>query len=464
MKPDDRHIISLLDLSLDIKKVLTEKFQGAFWVKAEMNQLNYYKHSGHCYPELVEKQDGKVVAQMRANLWKMDYFRINNQFRKVLGEPLKDGIKILFLATVSFEPAYGLALRIVDIDPSYTLGDLEREKQETIQRLEGEGIFDANKKLKLPLLPQRLAIISVETSKGYKDFLGKIEGNSWGYKFFHMLFPSLLQGDKIMQSITAQLKRIRKVMHHFDAVAIIRGGGGEVGLSSYNNCDLAREIALFPIPVLTGIGHITNETVVEMVSHKNLITPTDLANFLLQQYHNFSVPVNEAQRKVREMARQDIKDENEKFNAAVKLFRSSATSIIAGNKSSIQLYGNALVRQSRYLFNGQAQNIAALTGSIVKDTKSFCNIAKQDLEQMIFGMKKDMSADLNRLGLSLENMERNIANLSPENVLRRGYSITRVNGKAVKNASELREGDELKTALLEGEVTSIVRSTKQKNG
>ena len=185
-------------------------------------------------------------------MWKDDYIKINNTFQKVLKEPLKDGIKILFLASISFDPTYGLALRIIDIDPGYTLGDLEREKQETIKKLQDEGIFNKNKTLKLPLLPQRIAVISVETSKGYADFLKVIDTNSWGYKFFHLLFPSLLQGEKAVEGIINQLRRIRKVRSHFDVVAIIRGGGGDIGLSCYNSFILAKEIALFPIPVITG--------------------------------------------------------------------------------------------------------------------------------------------------------------------------------------------------------------------
>ncbi|CAK0767621.1 exodeoxyribonuclease VII large subunit [Gammaproteobacteria bacterium] len=317
---NDKQVFSLLEVTKSIQKTIAERYKSSFWVKAEMNKLNFYSQSGHCYPELVEKQNGKVIAQMRSNLWKEDYISINNNFKKVLNEPLKDGIKILFLAKVSFESSYGLALRIIDIDPSYTLGDLEKEKQETIKKLNDEKIFNINKSLKLPLLPQRIAIISVETSKGYKDFLGKIESNPWGYKFFHMLFPSLLQGEKIIQSISTQLQLIRKVKTHFDVVAIIRGGGGDVGLSSYNNYELAKEIALFPIPILTGIGHITNETVVEMVSHKNLITPTDLADFLTQKFHNFSVPVKEAQQKITDKSKRLISDEKKNFSRRLNYF------------------------------------------------------------------------------------------------------------------------------------------------
>lgn len=159
-----------------------------------MNKLNFYKQSGHCYPELVEKKDGKIIAQIKSHLWRDDFNRVNNNFQRILKEPLKDGIKILFQAKITFDPVHGLALWIIDIDSSYTLGDLEREKQETIKQLKEEGIFNKNKTLNLPLLPQRIAIISVETSKGYADFLKVIETNSWNYKFFHILFPSLLQG------------------------------------------------------------------------------------------------------------------------------------------------------------------------------------------------------------------------------------------------------------------------------
>src|SRR5690606_17047589 len=148
-----------------------------------MNKLNLYQHSGHCYPDLVEKRDGKVISQLRANLWKSDYQKINKRFLEVLKEPLKDGIKILFLARITFNSVHGLSLNILDIDPNYTLGDLEKEKQETIKKLTAEGVFKLNKTRKLALLPQRIAIISVETSKGYEDFMSVLQGNSWNYAF-----------------------------------------------------------------------------------------------------------------------------------------------------------------------------------------------------------------------------------------------------------------------------------------
>ncbi|MDR1129445.1 MAG: exodeoxyribonuclease VII large subunit, partial [Prevotellaceae bacterium] len=170
-KVNDRTIFSLLEVTKSVQKTLSGRYKSSFWVKAEMNKLNFYRHSGHCYPELVEKKDGKVIAQIKSYIWKDDYSRINGKFLDVLNEPLKDGIKILFQAKITFDPAHGLSLWIMDVDPAYTLGDLEREKQETVNRLKREGIFDKNKSLSFPLLPQRIAIISVETSKGYADFL-----------------------------------------------------------------------------------------------------------------------------------------------------------------------------------------------------------------------------------------------------------------------------------------------------
>jgi exodeoxyribonuclease VII large subunit len=293
-----RTAFSLREVALGVQQTIQERHSGWIWVKAEMNKLNLYPHSGHAYPELVEKQDGRIVAQMRGNLWKEDYNRINHTFLEVLKEPLKDGITIFFQAKITFDPVYGLALRILDIDPSYSLGELEREKQQTIATLKKEGIFEKNKQTFLPLLPQRIAIISVETSKGYSDFTQVIAQNPWGYRFFLMLFPAILQGDQAAEQIIAQLSRIRKAGSHFDLVAIIRGGGGDVGLSCYNNLALAREVALFPLPVVTGIGHSTNETVTEMVAYRNAITPTELADLLIQNFHNFSVPVKEAEKTI----------------------------------------------------------------------------------------------------------------------------------------------------------------------
>lgn len=417
--PQERNgkpIFSLLEVTKSIERTIAKRYGSSFWVKAEMNKLNRYQRSGHCYPDLVEKKDGKVIAELRAILWKDDYDRINANFQRTLKEPLKDGIKILFSTTIKFDPKYGLSLQILDIDPSFTLGDLEKEKQETIKKLQLEGIFGKNKQLQLPILPQRIAIISVESSKGYADFTNifKSARDIWNYSFFQMLFPSLLQGDNAVRTLIAQLDRIQKVVHHFDVVAIVRGGGGDIGLSCYNHFALAKKIAEFPIPVITGIGHSTNETVAEMIAHENAITPTKLAEFIIQKFHDFSVPVQKAEEKIGDRSLRLIQDKKTKFTSAVKLFRSATAYILVRNRNLVDRQAGSLLQQ--------------------------------------------ITAQLTRTNLLLENSERNVKNLSPQNVLKRGYSITRANGTSVRSFAQVNIGDTVETLLYEGQVSSQVLS------
>lgn len=409
----DKVIFSLLEVTRSIQKTLQERYKSSFWIKAEMNKLNLHPPSGHCYPELVEKKDGRVIAEISANLWKDDYQRINEQFLQVLKEPLRNGISILFSAKISYDPLYGLRLRILDIDPSFSLGELEREKQATIDRLKKEGIYDNNRLLKIPLLPKRIAIISVETSKGYSDFMKIIENNVWGYRFFHMLFPAVLQGERAVGSIISQLTRIRSVLDHFDAVAIIRGGGGDVGLTCYNHYALAREVALFPIPVITGIGHSTNETVTEMIACKNAITPTDLADYLLQKFHNFAVPVQNARQLINELSKRVIKEEKLRLLHAVRYFRSVTGHLLTKMNHEMYTAVRSLQQQSRQMFLSNTQEIA--------------------------------------------HLEKSVRLLDPANVLKRGYSITYKEGKLLKTIGDIAEGDLLNTLLSDGSVLSTAK-------
>jgi exodeoxyribonuclease VII large subunit len=456
---NNRKVFSLIEVTLSIQKTIAERYKSSFWVKAEMNKLNHYTHSGHCYPELVEKSNGKVIAQLKANMWKSDFERINHNFLKVLKEPLKDGIKILFCASVSFDPSHGLSLRILDIDPSFSLGELEREKQGTLERLKKEGIFNANKVLKLPVLPQRIAVISVETSKGYADFLNVIENNPWGYKFFKFLFPSLLQGEKSVDSICNQLKRIKKVIHHFDVVAIIRGGGGDVGLSSYNNYTLAKEIALFPIPVLTGIGHSTNETVAEMVSFKTAITPTELADFLIQKFHDFSTPIKRGEEIIVERAKRILTDEKIKFRSTIKYFRSVTNMTlmrrrgeIKGQSESVLQHSKFLLKRKKELLNWSLQHLDKAIGVLMGGHK-------KGIENSVRKTRTTVTEKLNKERERLLRIEKNVGILDPVNILRRGFSITLYNGHALKSKTEVRPGDIITTILMDGQIESEVNTS-----
>ncbi len=408
----DKTIFSLLEVSRSIQKTLAERYKSLYWIKAEMNKLNHYTHSGHCYPELVEKQDGKIVAEIRSILWKADYTRINNNFLKIAQEPLREGITMLFQASISYDPMYGLSLRIVDIDPTFTLGELEKEKLDSIRKLKEEGIYEANKSVPFPMVPKRLAIISVETSKGLSDFYKIVNQNPWGYRLECTLFPALLQGDKSIPSIISQLAVIAAKIDSYDVVAIIRGGGGEVGLSSYNNYLLARAIAIFPIPVLTGIGHSTNYTVSEMVAYKNAITPSELADFLIQKYHNFAVPIDRAAENIQQLILTRFKEERNMLSQLATHIQWIGKREIQASKANIQQVQNelsALVRLRLYEYK-----------------------------------------------TAIAHTERIIQLSDPIRLLKQGFSITKINGKLLQSAAQISIGDVIHTRLEDGDVISIV--------
>lgn len=277
-------VFSLTEVTNSIERTLTARYSSEFWVRAEMLKLNYYTYSGHAFPDLVEKDKGVIITQMRATIWASDFKRIKEKFNTA-GVELTDGTTILFKASIKYNGLYGLSLRISDIDTSFALGELEKEKNASIEKLKEEKIFELNKTTLLPDLPKRLAIISVETGKGYQDFINIISSHN-EFGIFHKLFPSLLQGDGAINAIINNLEKIKVVKDFFDAVLIIRGGGGDIGMACYNNFELCKTIATFPLPVITGIGHSTNLTVSEMVSYHNGITPTDVADFIIKRFQN----------------------------------------------------------------------------------------------------------------------------------------------------------------------------------
>ena len=446
---------TLLQLTQSIHRAVQSAFDGRYWIVAEMNKLNLYPKSGHAYPELVEKQDGVIVAEMRANLWKNDFERINQNFIQAIQEPLKDGIKVLMNVSVGFDSKYGISLTIHEIDPSYTLGDLEQEKQNSILALKQQGLFDLNRKKSLPLLPQRLAIISVANSKGYQDFTHVLDENAWKYKFFHMLFPSLLQGDKAVTELTVQFNRIRKVAHHFDAVVIVRGGGGDIGLACYNNVNLCKVIAEFPLPVLTGIGHRINESVADMVAYKNLITPTDLGNYFIQQFHNFSMPVQRAQEMLADKSLRQLSETKTKLHANVLLFRSVVETLLVRNTSKIETLRVGLRTQTVQRISAEKGNVQKLSTALANDARMLLTAGRVSVSKLNEELKNRTGIRLSKEGMSINGLENSVRLLDPRNVLKRGFSITLVNGKSVTDESEVKSGEELTTLLYNGTIKSI---------
>ena len=457
----DKKVFSLFEVANSIRKTLAERYTSSFWIKADMNKINIYAQSGHCFPELVEKKDGRVVAELKALLWRDDYNRINKEFIEVLHEPLKDGITMLFSARIQFDPVFGLNLRITEIDPWYSLGELEKEKHLSISRLQKEGIFEANRNLSFPLLPKRIAIISVESSKGYSDFMKVLNENSWDYNFFHMLFPAFLQGDKAVPSILYQLNRIKKVIAHFDVVAIIRGGGGDIGLTCYNNFDLAKAIALYPLPVITGIGHSTNETVSEMVAYKNAITPTELADFLLQRYHEFTVPLQEAENTLIEKTNRLIREQRSSLFNVGRYLKSVTKGMLSNYKNELAYKSKSLIQNSRNSVSGQVVAITHLKKQISGSTLNLISLNNQ----ILMDKKSKLSDNARNLfrnhNKEVLNIEKIVNIMSPVHVLKRGYSITTVNGTLVKNINEVKKGDRIITILTDGSISSTITSSKK---
>lgn len=438
-KLPDKTVFSLAEVARSIQRTLTERYKSTYWIKAEMNKLNHYSHSGHCYPELVEKKDGRVVAEMRSILWKADYQRINQHFLEIAKEPLKDGITILIHAAITYDPLYGLGLRILNIDPGYSLGELEREKMASINRLKEEGIFLSNKNLPFPRVPKRLAIISVETSKGYADFLKIIDGNPWGYRFEHTLFPALLQGDRSIASIIGQLQHIAKELDRYDVVAIIRGGGGDVGLSSYNHYHLAAAVATFPIPVLTGIGHSTNETVSEMVAYRNAITPSELADVLIQQFHRFAAPVMQAQQTITRRSLQLLADQRHVLRNAARYFKLGSV----------------------HLIQHQHRTLTYIIQQLGKNAPGYLMQQRRELQLPLQALLTGSRSLLKDHGTQVSTAEKTVRLLDPQQVLNRGYSITRINGHALTATDNIHKGDTIETILASGTITSTVDELKK---
>ena len=479
--PEEHEIYTLKQVANSIQKAISERYNRLYWVKAEMHKLNY-TIKGHCYPELVHKEDGKLVADMRGQIWKANYDRISKNFSEIVKEPLRDGMTLLFQVKISFHPLYGMSLDILDIDPTFALGELHKEREETLKQLSKEGIINANKALAFPLLPKRIAVISVESSKGLSDFFSVIKNNTWGYNYFFMLFTAQLNGDPAIQAIQAQLKKIEKVKQHFDVVTIIRGGGGEIGLSCYNNYALAKAIATFPLPVLTGIGHSTNTTVSEMVAYRNAITPTELADFLLQAFHNFSVPVKDAQRIILQEINQTLKTAQEGLTQEIRVFKGETSNLLVAfnhqlkdTSRSLQLNSNIRFHEEKkYLFSKQEklkhgsnklhhEKKYLLNHSIETLKKNHTNfqfLQQSRLEDLSVFLKQTFPKRLDKELDQLKIIERNIHLIDPVQVLKRGYSITLFAGKVISESNPVSLGDKLKIITLNTSIEAAVTHLK----
>lgn len=409
--------ITLSELQRLVKETLHERFALPVWVSAEISEVKV-NYSGHCYLELVEKggNNGVPTAQSRAVIWRTAYSRIAGYFEAETGQRLAAGIKILAKVSVTYHELYGFSLQITDIDPAYTLGDMERQRQQTIDQLRKEGVWDMNREVGMPAVVQRIAIVSSANAAGYQDFCKEI-GKS-PYRFRLTLFDAFMQGAAAEESIVAALCAVADRMDEFDAVVIIRGGGSASDLNCFNAYRLCTHVAQFPLPVLTGIGHDKDTSVADMVAHTALKTPTAVAGWLVERMAGIDGWLD---------------------HAALQLHAMTGSAIHASEVRLERLSGE--IRQ--------------LSGELLTRQR----LRMEHLAEQLPQAARDFLA---RQATRLGNAAELVAGRSPERILRLGFAVVRTGGKAVLSATDVRQGDMLEIEVADGRIESTVRRTEKK--
>lgn len=457
-----RQVFTLSQITESIARMFDKFYQNPYWIMAEISALNIYPTSGHCFPLMVEKSDGKVKAQLKATIWKDDLFVITQKFEEVTKEPLREGLSIMFLAYIKFSSTYGLSLQIIDVEPLFTLGEMARDKMNAVNQLRAEGVFLKNKQLELPLLFKHIAIISVASSKGYNDLMVTLQTNPRGYKINSVLFPAVMQGKGAAETIMKQLRNIHNQIHLFHAVVIVRGGGDDVGLSCYDDLNLARQIALFPIPVITGIGHSTNETIVEMVASINKITPTDVAHFLLSGFREQEVKLDTLQKSVNTHTSALLLYTNHNLRLLNSSFVELAANYLSIQKASVIKLADLLISEVNYLVFNNRVALSRYESSLLQSPRQINNREKALLlnheRRLLFNSRHILSAN----GKKIEDLQYNLRLLNPVNVLKRGYALIRINGKLPIDTLAILPGDELEVETEKLKLTGTVNQIHQK--
>ena len=430
--------ITLYELNNMLSIVVGNAFQKQYKVAAEISELRI-NGSGHCYMELIEKDEqGNTVAKARANIWASTFRKLQPFFEYSTGISLKAGIKILVTVKVSFDPLYHYSLTVWDIDPAYTVGDMAMRRTQILNRLADEGVIDDNKSLTLSPIPKRIAVISSATAAGYGDFCDQLKKNTKGYVFYPVLFKALMQGEQASESIINALNRIYCNMNLFDCVVIIRGGGATSELNCFDDYNLALNITQFPLPVIVGIGHERDITVLDYVAYKSIKTPTAVAEFLISKISESDDYLNELSGEIADR----IKDILNSEKLTLSTIESQLPSLVI---NKIEREKNGLSQlQSKVLINirervGREQIKLATTHTSLIDK-----------------FERAIERGNNRI----LNIEKSIELLSPDRILKRGYSISVKDGFAVKSVTELREGDYIKVVFADGEAETEVKNLK----
>lgn len=426
------------------------------WVAAELSDVRV--SGGHCYMELIEKNAaGQTVAKMRATVWASTLYGLRRKFWEATGRDISTGMKVLLRGSVSHHSLYGLAFNVTDIDPSYTLGDMERLRREILERLQREGVINNNKSQWMSPAPQRIAVVSAEGAAGYGDFMNQLLGNADGFVFYPCLFPAILQGDRTSASVREALRRIEETIDLWDCVVIIRGGGATTDLNGFDDYELARCVATFPLPVIVGIGHERDRTVLDEIAHTRMKTPTAVAGFLVDTLRSFSDRVSGMVDWIARYSTERIAGESRRLAnceamipALAKARLQSAQALLEREIARLPAVVETRLTRAHAAIDNIATLLRAYSGQR-------CERASGRLDELSRLLRISAEGVMAKERTRLETLESLATVLSPQNTLRRGYSITRVEGKAVTDASALKPGTRLETQLLDGTVESEVK-------
>lgn len=406
--------LTLLELNALVRRHIERALPDTYWIQAELSDVRSHAN-GHCYLEFVQKEarGNSLVAKARGTIWANVFRLLRPYFEESTGQLFASGIKVLVEVSVCFHELYGYSLTVHNIDPTYTLGDMARRRREILQQLASEGVLNLNKELSMPLLPQRIAVISSSTAAGYGDFCDQLHHNQHGFYFHAELFPAIMQGERVEESILAALDAIAARAEEFDVVVIIRGGGATSDLSGFDTYLLAAACAQFPLPIITGIGHERDETVLDSVAHARVKTPTAAAELLISL-------MAEADGMLRQL---------------VDRMKRAVSNRLEGERIQLKNYTSL---------------IPSLAYRRIYDGKLSLQMVSQRLMQAVAALQT-------RHRHRLELLQQRVADARPEKLLARGYSMTLKEGRVVKDASTLNDGDEIVTRMAQGEVHSIVK-------
>lgn len=430
--------LSLHELNKLIGEVLAKNLEPSYWVVAEIGEMRL-NQKGHCYLELVQKEDTQILAKSRATIWSYTYRNLSGWFEALTGQQLRAGMNILCNVTIQFHEVYGFSLNIRDIDAQYTLGERAKRRQEIILQLQSDGIFEMNNELELPLVPQRIAVVSSETAAGFGDFMDQLNSNEYGYHFEVELYNSVMQGDQAEQSIIQAMHSIYEKAEAFDLLIIIRGGGAALDLDCFDSYELGSHIAQFPLPVITGIGHERDETIADLVAHTKMKTPTAVAEFIISGTRDYEAKLMEHGKMLAATLAAKIEAAKGLLDQLVYNFRINSLQLLTDEKVRLNSYSEVLKFGYQHVLNNQAQSLENFTNILSRLPQTHLKSEEQKLGHL----QKELDA------------------INPENVLKRGYSFSTINGQNVKKLKTVTKGDKMKTLSHKFELESEVISGKE---